>query len=141
MDIGFCFVVCFFLYIFLVTEICHISNCTEYFLQVFNFAFPLTQSLFRHRVPPRRAPGLPVLTRVPSASAGIAELCPCIFPERDPYTPSQSHGSSCQESQFKESDFVQHFRLPLDYFCSSGELRPCCDPGAAPSSLPAGLQP
>lgn len=131
----------FFFFISIVTEICHISNWTEYFLQVFNFAFPLTQSLFRHRIPPRRAPGLPVLTCIPSASSGITELYPCIFPVRDPYAPSQSHGSFCQESQFKESDFVQHFRLPLDYFCSSGELQPRCDPRAAPSSLPAGFQP
>lgn len=132
---------CWDFFISIVTEICHISNCTEYFLQVFNFAFPLTQSLFRHRIPPHRALGPPVLTCISSFSSGIMELYPCRFPVRDLYTPSQSHGSFFQESQFKESDFVQHFQLPLDYFCSSGELQPRCDPWAAPSSFPTGFQP
>lgn len=66
---------------------------------------------------------------------------PCTFPVRALYAPSQSHGSFFQESQFKESDFVQHFQLPLDYFCSSGELQPRCNPWAALSSLPTGFQP
>lgn len=65
----------------------------------------------------------------------------CIFPVRALCAHSQSHGSFLQESQFKRSDFVQHFQLPLEYFCSSGELQPCCDPWAALSSLPTGFQP
>lgn len=111
----------FFIYIYIVTKVCHISNCTEYFLQVFNFAFPLTHSLFRYR--PRHTS---------QGSKGRCfksySLClvrdngdkphPCIFQVRDPYAPSKSHGSFCRESQFKKSDFsfVQHFRLPLDFF-------------------------
>lgn len=139
MLLVFCFV--FFFYISIVTEICHVSNCTEYFLQVFSFAFLLMQSLFRHRIPPCRAPGVPVLTCVPSASSGITELDLCIFPVQDMYTPSQSHGSFFQESQFKELDFMQHFRLLLDYFCSSGELQPRCSPWAAQAPSPLGSSP
>lgn len=141
MDIGFCFVGGFF-FISIVTEICHISNCTEYFLQVFNFAFPFTQSLFRHRIPLRRAPGLPLLTCISSASSGIMELYLCIFPVWDPYSPSQSHGSLCQESQFKESNFVQHFRLPLDFFfVALGSPSPAATPGLLQAPSPLGSSP
>lgn len=139
---GFVLLLVFFFYfVSIVTEICHISNCTEYFLQVFNFAFLLMQSPFRHRIPPCRAPGLPVLTRVPSTSSGKTELDLCIFPVQIRTRLHKAMGPSSRRVSLKSWTLCSISNCFWIIFVALGSSSPTATPGLLQAPSPLGSSP